>query len=224
MNIDTNKNLLKCFLFRGIEEPTVLKLLSLINLDFREYERSEIIYSPSSFDRRIGIVLSGECSIYRQKLDGKDIPLNVVSRTGCFGITAALAGREEFPTIIIAKRRCQIAFISGSDIEILIRNSSQVALNVIKFMSEKICFLNDKIATFSGDNVEQKTARYILSIPEIKEGYPISFNKKHAAEAINSGRASLYRALDALADSGLISIEEKTIIILDLDGLERISK
>ena len=212
MIIETNKIFSKCFLFRGLDELSISKLLDMINPKNREYERGDCIYSPDSFDRRAGIVLSGECSIFQGRSIGKDIPLNTVTSPGCFGITAALCGRDDFPTVII------------DDIKTIAKASSVVALNIIEFMSERICFLNDKIATFSGDNVEQKLARYIIRSLGAKPMVPCIFNKKHASEAINAGRASLYRALDSLSSSGMIELKEKTLIITDYDGLERISK
>jgi len=224
MNIETNKIFAKCFLFRGLDELSISKLLDMIKPKIGDYERGDCIYSPDSFDRRAGIVLYGECSIFQGSSIGKDIPLNTVTSPGCFGITAALCGRDDFPTVIIAKKRCKIAFITGDDIKTIAKASSVVALNIIEFMSERICFLNDKIATFSGDNVEQKLARYIIRSLGAKPMVPCIFNKKHASEAINAGRASLYRALDSLSSSGMIELKEKTLIITDYDGLERISK
>ncbi len=97
-------------------------------------------------------------------------------------------------------------------------------MNVIRFMSERILFLNEKIATFSGDNVEQKLARLLLCEKIYTDSCEFAFNKKKAAETINSGRASLYRALESLAEKGLITFDNKIIKIIDLCGLERISK
>ena len=47
---------------------------------------------------------------------------------------------------------------------------------------------------------------------------------KKASEAISSGRASVYRALELLSEAGIISYENKKIILHDPEGLERISK
>ena len=44
------------------------------------------------------------------------------------------------------------------------------------------------------------------------------------ADKLGVGRASLYRALDSLADSGVIKLETKKIFIIDPKGLERITK
>jgi hypothetical protein len=94
---------------------------------------------------------------------------------------------------------------------------------LIEFLTEKIEFLNKKIATFSSDSVEEKLASYLLMKSE-KLGCAFPFNCKVGAEFINAGRASLYRGISSLSDKKLIKLENKKIYILDLPGLERITK
>ena len=80
------------------------------------------------------------------------------------------------------------------------------------------------IATFSGSTVEMKLASHLLSRYQKSGTLEFPFNCKHCSEAISAGRASIYRALLVLENEGLIKHENKKIIILDLKGLERISK
>ena len=106
----------------------------------------------------------------------------------------------------------------------MIESNHKISLNIIKFLSNRISFLNEKISTFSSDNVEQKFANYILSCLKNIDGLSFEINLKKTAESINSGRASLYRAIDSLSKKSIIKIENKTIFIIDPQGLERIAK
>ena len=51
--------------------------------------------------------------------------------------------------------------------------------------------------------------------------YQFEFNKAQVANAIGVGRASLYRAMSALAEQGIIEVENKKIIIKNSDEFER---
>ena len=97
-------------------------------------------------------------------------------------------------------------------------------MNVIKFMSKKIRFLNEKVATFSSPTVEEKLCNYILAEYKKYGEREICFNCKKTADATSSGRASIYRAIGSLAERGIIKFESKKIFILDPYGLERNSK
>ena len=137
---------------------------------------------------------------------------------------AVLTDEEEFPTLILATKATKILFIDKNDAVQVIRKYPTVANNVIDFLAKKIAFLNGKVATFSADSVEDKLVKFLLT--ESKrlgtDSFPI--NCKRSAEAINSGRASLYRALTSLSEAGLIKFENKSVYIIDREGLERNTK
>ena len=91
-------------------------------------------------------------------------------------------------------------------------------------MSGRIEFLNKKIATFSADTVEEKLATHILNVYRASSEDHIVLNFSQTAKVLNAGRASIYRAAEALAEMSLIKLENKKIYITDLEGLERISQ
>ena len=189
-----------------------------------EFEKDEVILSPDAKSEKMGIIVSGECTVSRPRGGGGIVHLNTLSVGDCFGILSALCPDSEYPTYVTARKRSAIIFISASELDGLIESSPKIAKNLISFMAGRISFLNEKIATFSSDSVLQKLSRYILSLCSADGEYEISFNKNKAAAAINAGRASLYRALDALTDEGIITYDSKKIYIKDRIGLERIAQ
>ncbi len=223
MRIDVKQFLKSTFLFRNLDEATLLTALSDLSYDTVSYQKGETIYSPCDFSKKIGFVLAGECTVERAKSDSSAVPLNKMGVGTSFGIVAAFSKSEEFPTVIIANKSTDILFIPRTEILRLMESYHGVSLNVIEFLTEKIEFLNKKIATFSSDSVEEKLASYLI-IKSEKLGCEFPFNCKVGAEFINAGRASLYRAIASLTEKGLIKLENKKIYILDLTGLERIAK
>ena len=223
MKEDMIEFLSEVFLFQGISKEEIRLLFSDITTAIAEYRKGENIFLPEHKEEKIGFILSGECLVERVKTDGDAIPLNTLTKYGSFGILSILSV-DDYPTRIKASKDTRVLFINKKDALGLMENSSAVAMNVIKFLSNKIGFLNKKIATFSSDTVLQKLARHIYSLYQKSSSPLISFNCKRAAESLNSGRASVYRALDSLSNSGIITFESKKIYINDPIGLERISK
>ena len=81
-------------------------------------------------------------------------------------------------------------------------------------MADRINFLNKKIGTFSGTRVEDRLFSFLVSKAEKEGKNTLSLNCKKCSEAINAGRASVYRALDLLVSEGIIRFENKTITLL----------
>lgn len=211
------------FLFKGISEDDIDFLLNDVKTEEKTYQRTELIFSPDEFERKLGFVLRGECLVGRQS-GGTFLPLNTLGEGDSFGILTVFSARDEFPTLIKSKGACTVLFFSAEEVHRLVAKSPEVSMNVIRFLARKISFLNDKITSFSGGSVEEKLAGYILEQRRKHNSLSFDFNKKKSAEALNCGRASLYRAIASLEEDGLISFENKKIIINDQNGLERILK
>jgi CRP-like cAMP-binding protein len=213
----------KTFLFKGIDEDTIDSILKSVNIEEKSYQRADVIYSPDDFEKKIGFVYRGECTVSRQS-GGALVPLNVIKECDSFGIVTVFSDRDDFPTLVKAKVPSTIVFFSDEDIHSLVRLDSRIAINVIEFLTAKINFMNDKVAAFSGGSVEEKLASYLLGLKRKYGSCELDFNKKKTAEALNCGRASLYRAITSLESGGYVSLENKKIHINDPEGLERISK
>ena len=211
------------FLFNDVENKKIEKLLESASLNVESYQKGDVIFSPSSFERKIGFVSKGECMVYRQTNTGL-VPLNAAKMYDSFGIISVFSSRGDFPTYVKANNACTVIFMDSEDLKELVKKCPQVSLNVINFLANKIDFLNDKIAAFSAGSIEEKLINHIISLQKKFNSLEFDFNKKKSAEALNCGRASLYRALDALEKDGYISFASKKIHITDLKGLERISK
>ena len=117
-----------------------------------------------------------------------------------------------------------VIFFSASQIEEFVNNNSQISANLIHFHAQRISFLNKKIATLSQGRVEDKLAAELLSESKLCACDEFVFNCKKASERIGAGRASVYRAISSLEAEGLIKFDNKKIYILDLHGLERMTK
>lgn len=210
-------------MFFTLDDKTYDHAYSILSKEKVVFERGEIIYSPRSYQRKIGFVVSGECEVCREKHDGGRVKLNTLSQGQSFGISTVFSS-EDFPTLIYATRRVEIVFITQGELEKLIDAIPAVALNIIKFQSDRITFLNKKIETFSAGSVEDKLACFILDEYRKFGERDLTLNRMKTADKLGVGRASLYRALDSLAEAGIIKLETKKIHIIDPISLERMRK
>ena len=98
--------------------------------------------------------------------------------------------------------------------------SPRIALNVITLLTDRIAFLNKRVAELSSGDCENKLSRYLYDQYKKSGACELNFNCKKTAELLNIGRASLYRSIKKLVDTGLIEYENGMIIIKDPNGLK----
>ena len=221
MNI--NKILSETFLFSGIETDRINTIISDSPPEIISYKRGETVYSSADPDRKVGFVASGKVDVRIERHDGAKTLLNSLYESDSFGVLSVYSS-EEFPTKIYAAKNCTIIFFSAEQIDKFVKNYSQISANLINFLAERISFLNRKIATLSQGRVDDKLAAHLLSESKRCGSVTIDLNCSKISEIIGVGRASVYRALACLEAEGLIISNNKKIQILDLDGLERMTK
>ena len=207
------------FLFDGLNEEEKKQLSDSLEPRISEYHRGDLVFSGESTEKCVGFVLSGECEV-RRKREGDYVILNTLAEGASFGILSVFAADDEFPTSVFARKNAAVLFFSDSEIKRMVEEYPKIALNVIGFLSKRIIFLNKKIATYSGGSVNEKLSSYLYT-KYLSEGDEFPLNCKRCSEALGVGRASVYRALDALASGGIITFNNKKIKINDPNGLER---
>lgn len=171
----------------------------------------------------MGFILSGECEVESHTADGNKISLNFLRDGDSFGVLA-LFSDEDFPTEIRARKSTSVLFLDKSSLVALIEASPKISLNLIKFLSRRVAFLNGKIDTVTQGSVDTKLASYLLSRAKAEGGSSLSFNFKRCSEVINCGRASVYRSVKFFENKGYIKAENKKIYILDTEKMEEFLK
>lgn len=218
------KNFLsKTFLFDGLSDALLDDLLQNQPPYILEFRRGDLIYPTNNTPEGVGFVLNGRCEIRRTKSDGGRVVLNILGENDSFGILSIFS-EEKFPTQIYASVNCKILFFSREKIIHFVNNYSQISINLIKFLTSRVNFLNNKIATFSSDSVDEKLAAFLLYEVSRFKCCEFPFNVKKTAEEISVGRASVYRSISLFESNKIIKFNNKKIFILDLEGLERITK
>ncbi len=221
--METKRILKGSFLFSGLTEDEIERILNENPPSIRCFKRGELIYSSANGEGSVGFVLSGRCEIRLDRAEKGKTVLNILSDSDSFGVLSVFSD-DEFPTHIYATKNSEILFFTAEQIRHFVNNYSQISSNLIRFLANRISFLNKKIATFSGNRVEDRLAAYLVNESERRGSLEFAFNCNKTAEEINAGRASVYRALASLEENGLITMSEKIIYIKDLKGLERIVK
>ncbi len=210
-----------CFLFENISDE-ILKEVIEKGFQFVEFEKGEVIYDKNNFKHSIGLILKGCVEIYRSKL-----LLNKLCEGGIFGVAAVFSDSQQYSSRIIATKKCKIAFISENNLKVLFSEDANFAVNYIKFLSDRIAFLNRKIDGFSAPDAEVTVARFICQNAANNSKFQHEVGVKsysETAQRLNIGRASLYRALDALEAEGLIQKDGKTLRIRNFELLQKKGK
>ena len=131
--------------------------------------------------------------------------------------------KENYLTKITALEKVTMAVIKKENLMKIFSEYPKVSENYITILSEKIHFLNRKISTYTKQETIQKVATFILqNANEAKNHAVLPYSITTVADALNVGRASVYRAFECLENDGIISRNGKNITINNISALENI--
>ncbi len=180
----------------------------------------ETVYDNAHALPALGFLVGGGAEIVRRR-EGDEVFLRSMQSGDVFGAAQLFAEGETRVTVVRAKGKTRVLFLPQDAVEQLMLADPRAALGYIAFLSEKIRFLNRKIAMFTGGSAAEKLAGYILQCAGERERFLPTVSYSRMAESLGLGRASLYRAIDELCAIGAIRKEQKEIIILDRELLSR---
>ena len=205
-------------LFENIENSVLEATLDAEDIKVKNFKQGEEIFSPEDEEKKLGFILAGEANVY--SADGnRSVMLRSLFEGDTFGVSNLFDENSRFVSIIVAKKASTVIFFAPDTIGRLLDESSSFRMSYIKFLSERIRFLNKKISCYTAGSPERRLAVFLCSQSNEKR-FSVNINANSLSEMLNVGRASLYRAFDKMIDDGFIEKNGKIITVLDRHTLE----
>lgn len=207
-----------CPLFRDVDQATLDALLSGGTVLLREFSAGEEIPLSDGENRALVVLTEGTAMAYSLDKE-RSVILRTISPGTAFGVSVLFS--DEAPVSVIrAKNAAKALFFPSPIVQALIAESEAFRMNYIAFLSDRIRFLNRRIACYTAGSAERRLALYLADLPEIAPSVALlDLAMTDLSELLDIGRASLYRAFQRLSESGLIRREDRRIEILDRRGL-----
>ncbi len=207
------------FLFKNTDFEGICNKYSLEErITVRDYDDGEEILSADEAVKGIFIVIEGKGKIISVSKK-HEAPLRNLTVGDTFGAASLYGSGASHRTKVIAVGHLCAAVLPLATVTELIENESEIALNYVRFLSDRVGFLNRKIAAFSAGSAEEKLALYLLSLPFENGSCILRESYTDIAKMLDTGRASLYRSIEAFEQNGIIHRDGRTVYLDDAEKL-----
>ncbi|MBQ7320654.1 MAG: Crp/Fnr family transcriptional regulator [Clostridia bacterium] len=204
-------------LLKGVNTELLGALMDFDQCHILTYRSGDVIFSPQSSSPGLGILLDGT-AVAHTAHSVKKVMLRTFSPGAVFGISDWYNEEQPFFSRIEAHTQVRLLLIKPSAVRRLLDESPAFREQYIRFLTDRIRFLNQKIGYLTAGSAEYKLSHYLLSLGE-RETVTLPLAMSGLAEMLDLGRASLYRAFDTLVEDGFISKQGKTITLHDREGM-----
>jgi CRP-like cAMP-binding protein len=219
---------------RVLKERSILRDLPDAALDSlctrahrRALAKGETLYQRGDAGDDMTIVLSGRLKIRNVTVDGREIVLNFIRAGEVTGEIAALDGGQRTADAV-ALEPAVCACLPRREVLAALKANPDVLLRLVAVLCERVrassAIVEDATLQLAG-----RAAAGLLRLSE-RHGRKVGFGvlidlslaQRDLAAYLGMSRENANRQLGILRDEGLITVEDNQIILLDLEGLQRI--
>jgi CRP-like cAMP-binding protein len=213
----------KVTLFVDLPQQALVELLP--HLETREARRRDPIYGSLEPSRSVLLVHGGRVRLSKVSADGKELTLAYRGPGELFG-EQALLGEVPRGEAAEAVETALLSVVNREAFDALIRREASLGYKLSRMIEQRRRELELRLETLVWKDVHAKLAELLLGLGrehgiEDSRGTLLSLKITHQelANLIGSTRETVSLTLSQFKRSGLILMDERKIILKDLDGL-----
>lgn len=199
----------RLFLLNGLTVEEKAQCWALVRGEPLTFHKGDAIYDSEHAQRALALVMEGDVLVKHGR-----VVMNELHAGDVFGAAALFGDGDPFPTTVTAQTTCLILFIPQKTVSAWMTAIPQIGENYIRFLSDRIRFLNRRLSTLTAGHTDGKLWRYLLAHRDANGIVRLAGGITELAQILGMGRSSLYRCLDALADAGKIQRRGKEITVI----------
>ena len=200
----------------------IAELESIRKLVFEETaDRAEMVLLEGESPDNLYFVASGAVKAFKTSAGGKEQILSIVRPGESFNDVPIFDGGPN-PASARAMGPVLLYGIKKNDVQAVLRDHPQVALNVIKVLARRVRHLVSLVEDLSFRHVISRVAKILFEHIGGEMGRGPRLTQQEMAAMAGTAREVVGRSLKALEEEGAIKLDRHRIIITDKEALQKI--
>jgi len=212
-------------IFRDLDPREIERLTARVK--WRNYKAHQQIIGHQEASTDVYFMVSGTVRVILFSNAGKEVAFRDIHAGECFGEFAAIDGAPRSANVV-ALTDVMIGSVSADTFRSILQEYSAVSMAMLTYLTGMVRSLSERIFEFSTLAVKNRIHSELLRLAREgeREGNTarISPAPTHAdiASRISTHREAVTRELNDLTKSGLLSRDGRTLIIANMEELERL--
>ena len=213
----------KLSLFQDLPEEQVKNLAEISRV--RTFAKGERIFSAGDRAQGFYALVDGMVRVFRSSPSGKEQILHLIKPGEAFGEVAVFEGRT-YPADADTLEDSRVFFFSRGDFLKQARRDPELALQMLALLARRLRTFVTQVAHLSLKEVPSRLAAYLLLMAESNHAGTVNLDmsKGQVAAYLGTIQETLSRTFRKLEQEGLITVNGRTIRLLDREGLERLAE
>jgi len=184
-------------------------------------DRAEMVLLEGESAANLYFVASGVVKVFKTSTEGKEQILSIVRPGESFNDVPIFDGGPN-PASVRAMGPVLLYGIKKNDMEAVLRDHPQIALNVIRVLAGRVRHLVSLVEDLSFKHVIGRVAKILFEHIGGEMGRAPRLTQQEMASMAGTAREVVGRSLKTLEGEGAIKLDRHRIIITDKEALQKI--
>src|SRR6516225_772097 len=209
----------KSALFQNLPQSVIAELAA--HAVERKLRQGQILFTANEPASGLYIVLSGSVRAFRENIEGREQTIHVEHAGGILAEVPVFDGGP-YPSTAVADEDSEVLFLATEDVRRFMLDHPQAALTALAHMAKKLRIVASLAEQLALKDVGQRLATLLLeearlAAPKLQDGvsFPLSLSHSQLASWLGSVREVVTRALQKLAQQGVIEARGHRIVIIN---------
>lgn len=197
------------FLLHGLSEEEKARCWQMADCSERTYDKGQVLYDAHLARPALVLILDGCVRVLHRHVE-----MNRLHPGDVFGAAALFGEADSYVSRVEACTACRVLFLPQQTVSDWMAAMPRVAQNYVRFLSDRIRFLNRRLATLTAGQNDGKLWKYLQACQDEEGCVTLATGMTGLSKKLDMSRSSLYRSLDALQADGRIRRDGKCIFLL----------
>lgn len=227
---DQNKNLqetnqqIKEFKDDALKTLNDLQIYFTNNGEEESFNSEEIIYNEGNKSNHIFLIKNGVVKTSKIDEKGKELITALYKEHDFFGFSSF---SKDIPhqEMAAAIEETRVYKLTKSELKNVLKNNLSLSLKLIDYVTNTITETNEHLLEMAYSSVRKKTAHSILEFSKKMENNSkscINISRSDLASVAGIATETFIRTISDFKKEGLIDVQGRNIIILDMDKLKKL--
>jgi CRP-like cAMP-binding protein len=216
----------KIALFDSISKPELSGMLQCLDATERSYKKGNFILMAGDPLPYVGILLSGQATVFKTDLLGSRTVLGALEPPHLFAETFVCAGVKTSPVTVEAVTDTDVLLLMFDRIlhtcTSCCAHHSMLIHNMLRIVAQKNMALSEKLDHMARKTTRQKIASYLID-QATRTGsrrFEIALDRQALADYLSVNRSALSRELSRMNEEGSVNYQRNSFYIRSLEQLE----
>ena len=224
--MDILKQMQTLDLFQGVPAEKLRTLAERSR--YKTYKAGEMFIGETDPAHAFYVIVTGQVKLYKSSPEGKEQTLYLLRPGDPFGMCTAFA-IDSFPANAMALEESGVLMIPGPVMETVAMSEPRLLLNIIQILSDRLKESMTLIESLSLMEIPQRLASFLLHALT-REGdrevnrLELTITQRELAKILGATPEALSRAVRKMSNAGILTMDGRSIRILDRETLEELAE